>query len=321
MGTNTAGTPEVSTEDEQIVDVEQPESENAADASEVPDDGGEEEQQQEPVELEVVRSGEDGSQPDTQRGIRNRVNKLNAKVAQAEDTASEAGQALAVSEEKVKLLTLALEQKTPAEMPTPPDPTDYDEGVRNPKYAQALDQYNQPLIAAEVQRQTANLAPVQTETVNPELERKQSEYYKRADELGATKFDESEAVVINAIGKDVLNHIIRVSDKSHLIVSYLGKNPSQAEKYGELFKNDPVDAMMQIGQLAAELNVKPRANSELTPDPDEELSGGSPAAAKTNKFQKRLDAAREAAQDGGSGRMQAIADIKKEAGVAGVTVI
>ncbi len=319
MGTNTAETPEVSTEEDPIVEIEPTESENAAEASEVSEEEGE---QQPDPEVEVVLDGDDGTQPDTQREINRvvtkKVRKLNARNAKTEDEASHTAEALAVEKEKNKLLTLALEQKTPAEMPTPPDPADYDEGVRDPKYAQALDQYNQPLIAAEVQRQTANLTPVQTEKISPDLERKQAEYYKRADDLGAKDFDETESVVINAIGKDVLNHIIRVSDKSHLIVSYLGKNPAQAEKYGELFKDDPVDAMMQLGGLGARLSVKPRANSEPTPDPDEELSGGSPSAGKTNKHQRAVDDARKKA--GETRDMGPLLAAKKAAKEAGVTV-
>ena len=77
MGTNTAEAPEVSTEDEATPAVEPTESEEPNEEGAE----GEEGEQQEPAEMEVVRSGDNGSQPDTQHGIRKRVNKLNSKVA------------------------------------------------------------------------------------------------------------------------------------------------------------------------------------------------------------------------------------------------
>ncbi len=316
MGKNTAETPEVSTEEEPVVDVEQLDPEKPDDAGEVSDDG--EEEHQEPVELEVVRSGEDGSQPDAQHGIRKRVNKLNAKVAKADATASDAENRLTIEQEKNKLLTMALEQKTPAELPMPPDPADYDEGVRDPKYAQALDQYNQPLIAAEVQRQTANLTPVQTETIDPILERNQTKHYERADKLGAKDFEETEEAAIAILGKDTVNHFINNSEKSELVLYYLGKNPGRAEEIASLVKSNPVKAMLQLGRLEAELSVKPRGNSESTPDPDEELSGGSPSAGKTNKHQRNVDAAREKARE--TRDMKPLLAAKKAAREAGVTV-
>lgn len=319
MGTtNTAETPEVSTEEEAVI-VEPNESENAAEASEVSEEG---EEQQEPAEIEVVRSGANGSQPDKQheinRIVKKRVNKLNKQKAEAQDETAQTADALAVSEQKVKLLTLALEQKAPAETPTPPDPNDFDDGVRDPKYVKALNDFNQPLIAAEVHRQTANLAPVQTETTDPNLERKQTKHYERADKLGAKDFDETEGAAIAILGNNTVNHLIRSSDKSELILYYLGKNPGQAEEIAELVKADPVTAMLRIGRLEAELSTKPRANSEPAPDPDEELEGGTPSASKTNKHQRTVDAAREKARE--TGDMKPVLDAKKAARDAGVTV-
>jgi len=316
MGTDTAETPEVSTEEQPIVEIDPNDPGKQVEAGEVPEG----EEQHAATEVEVVLDGESGSQPDAQHGIRKRINKLNTKVAKAEGTASEAEQALAVEREKTKILQLALQQKTPAETPTPPDPNDFDDGVRDAKYVQALNEFNQPAIAAEVQRQTANLAPTPVETVNRELEQKQTKHYERASVLGAKDFEETEDAAIAILGNDFANQVIDNFKKSELILYYLGKNPAKAEELARLIKERPVMAVAELGRMEARLSAKPKSNSEPTPDPDEELQGGSPAAAKTNKYQKRIDAAREAAQDGGSGRMQAIADIKKEAAAAGVPV-
>jgi len=311
MGTNTAEAPEASTEDEPIVEIEPTDAENAAEASEVSEEGGE---QQEATEVEVVLEGADGSQPDKQHGIRKRVNKLNRKAAKAEDKASDAENRLEIEQQKNKLLTLALEQKTPAELPPPPDPNDYDDGVRDPKYVNALREFNQPAIAAEVQRQTANIAPPQVDTVDRGLERKQTKHYERAGELGAKDFEETEDKAIEILGNDTVNQVINNFEKSELLLYYLGKNPGKAESIAELIKTNPIMGVAELGRMEARLSAKPKSNSEPTPDPDEELQGGSPSAGKSSRYERDLDKLREAAQDGGSGRMQAIADYKKKHG-------
>ena len=315
MGTNTAEAPAALTEEEQPEVIEPTEPETP-----IVEDGepGEDGEQQEATEFEVVLDGADGSQPDTQRGIRKRINKLNNKVADAQDQASHADEALAVEREKNKLLQLALEQSHQAEVPLPPDPSDYDDGARDPNYIRSLNEYNQPMIAAEVHRQTANLAPVQVETIDPSLVKRQTKHYERASELGAKDFDEVEDKAISILGNEVVNHLINNSDESHLVLYYLGKNPGQAEEIAGLIKTNPVKATLQLGQLSAKLSVKPRANSEPTPDPDDELKGGSPSAGQSNKHQRIVDDARKKAQE--NGNIKLVLEAKKAAREAGVTV-
>lgn len=313
MGIDTAESLEASTEDEPIVEIEPTESEKPADASEVSD---EDEEQQEAVEVEVVRQGDDGSQPDKQHGIRKRINKLNDKVAHANELTSQAETDLVLEREKNKVLALALDQAKTTKVLTPPDPADFDDGVRDPKYIAKLNEYNQPMIAAEVQKQTANLSA--PEPVNPDLERKQTKHYERAESLKAKDFDETEDEAIAILGKDFANHLIQNSDKSEMVLYYLGKNPTQAEEIKHLIATNPIKGMLQIGRLEAELSIQPRANSEPTPDPDEELSGGSPSAGKTNKHQRNVDAARVRAQENGD--MGPVLAAKKAAREAGVTV-
>lgn len=322
MGSETAETPEVSTEETPVV-VEPVESENAAEASEVPDG----EEQQEPVDVEVVLQGANGSQPDKQheidRIVTRRVRKLNAKNAKTEDRASDAEQQLANAQERIKIYELALSQRTiAADTPPPPDPEHFDDGVRDPKYAQALNQYNQPLIAEEVRKQTANLAPVQQETVDPGLERKQRKHYERASELGAKDFDEIEDAAIGILGKETVNHVISEFEESELLVYFLGtkKNQGKAEEIAELIKTNPIKGVAELGRLSAKLVKQPKGINETTPDPDDEIPGGNPSVGKKNKFQIRVDKAREEAGDGRKGGMKAILDIKKEAQEAGVTV-
>ncbi len=208
----------------------------------------------------------------------------------------------------------------------PPDPIDFDGGVQDPKYAQALRDFNQPLIAAEVDKRVSAL-PVASQTQgapsNPDLERRQRQHYERAQEMKAKDFEETEDKAIAILGNEVVNHLIQSSEKSHIVLYYLGKNPDIAEDIKSLIDTDPVKATLQLGRLEAELSVKPKADLEPTPDPDTELQGGTPSAGQNNKFQKKLNRLRDKAAEGGGGgnkAMLAISNLKREAKEAGVTI-
>jgi len=286
---------------------------------EVPVEDGAEETP-EVLENEIILDGEEGSQPDKQSGIRSRINKLNAKVDVANGATSDAEKRLAVVEEQNKLLRMAANQRKEAETPnTPPNPDDFDDGVRDPKYAQAFNAYNQPFIDAAVKQQTSHLSQQQQDdSASVNLVKMQTEHYVRAEALSIKDFDDVEDKAIGILGKDITNQLIKNSPESHLILYHLGKNPSKAERFSELVKTDPLKAVLQLGALGAKLSVKPRGKTEPTPDPDEELQGGSPSAAKSNKHQRLVDKARDAVANGGN--MQALMDAKKNAASAGVTV-
>lgn len=303
-----------------------PEEEPVIEATEVAEDAPSEDGAEETPEVvevpdnEIVLEGEEGSQPDKQSGIRKRINKLNAKVDVANSATSDAEQRLTVVEEQNKLLRMAADQRKEAEAPnTPPDPDDFNDGVKDPKYVQAFNAYNQPLIDAAVERKTSHLSQQQqSDSANSNLVKMQEKHYERADDLGIKDFDEVEGKAIGILGKEITNQLIANSPDSHLILYHLGKNPGKADHFSQLVKTDPLKAILQLGALGAKLSVKPKAKTEPTPDPDEELQGGNPSAGQANKFQRLVDKAREAAQNGGN--MQAVMKLKKEAAAAGVTV-
>jgi len=300
-----------------------PEEELVPDATEVVEEAPIEEGAEEApevVENEIVLDGEEGSQPDKQSGIRSRINKLNAKVDVANGATSDAEGRLAVSEQKVKLLEMAAAQRKEADTPnTPPNPDDFDDGARDPKYAQALNAYNQPFIDAAVKKQTSHLSQrQQDDSASVNLVQMQTKHYERAEALSIKDFDDVEDKAIGILGKNITNQLIQNSPESHLILYHLGKNPAKADHFAALVKTDPLKAVLQLGALGAKLSVKPRGKTEPTPDPDEELQGGNPSAAKSNKHQRLVDKAREAVGNGGN--MQALMEAKKNAKAAGVAV-
>ena len=306
-------------EAESLTDGPDETAEAAGSESETVTDGAEQAVEvQGEVEVEVVRQGGTGSLPDKQHGIRKRINRLNAKVTVAETSQAEIQRELDHEREKSRLLQFAVDQKS-AEPLVPPDPGEFIDGVRDPQYAEALRKFNEPAIRAEVEKHTANLATTQAAPASPDLERNQRKHYERVAELGAKDYDEVEAEAIAALGKDTAMQLIQNSKASHLVLYYLGKHPEEAEAMKILLETHPVEGVLQLGQLAGELSVSPRAKSEPAPDPDEELRGGTPSAGQANAFQKRVDQARKAQRENG-GTMDAILAIKKEAKEAGATV-
>lgn len=299
-------------EDPVVIKAETPEDE--------PIESGDEDGEEAEVatENEVFLEGDEGSQPDKQIGIKKRINKLNAKRDEAVAETTEAERKLAISEEQNKLLRMAVEQNQ-AVAPTPPDPKDFDDGVKDPKYVQAFNEYNEPLIDAAVQRRTSHLAQVKDEGVDPNLVKMQTKHYERADELAIKDFEEVEDKAISILGKETVNGLVQNSTNSHLVLYYLGKNPDKAEAYAELIKTNPVKAILDLGALGTNLSVGPKHKTEPTPDPDEELQGGSPSAGQSNKHQSLVDKARQAVHDG-TADMSAIIKAKKDAKAAGVTI-
>ena len=269
-----------STEDEQTIDENQTgeleiETEEAT-ATEVETDG-EDSQETEVEEFEIVSTVDDGSQPkDSNSGIRKRINKLNSKVEEAQEEASNVSSELAIARQKNELLQLALDQqKAKPEAVMPPNPLDFDDGAGDPKYVAALNGYNQQFIQAEIAKHTAQQPAAPTRDV--ELEKRQVAHYERAAKLGMNDFDETEDKVIDILGKDIVNQFIKASDHSQTVLYHLGKNPDKAEQIGQLIKSNPIKGVLKLGALGAELKVQKKARKPA-PNPDKELAGAHPGA-------------------------------------------
>ena len=232
-------------------------------------DEGSDEQSDGDEAVEIVLEGEDGSQPDRSNlGIRKRINKLNAKVNEAKDGAQEAQAALEAERQKNKLLELALEQQKEAKPSGPPDPLDYDGGAGDAKYVEALNTYTSELVRAEMAKHVAQ--PVQQ--ADNELEVKQTQHYEKAERLKIGDYDEVEDVAIGILGKDTVNHLIKNSGNSPVILYHLGKNPAKAEQIADLVKRNPIKGVMELGALEARLKVT-KVKRNQAPDPDDELEG------------------------------------------------
>jgi len=255
-------------------------------------------------EFEVVREST-GSQPKPagNLGVRKRINKLNAKFESAKQGEEQANSDLALEREKVKILHLALDQQKEARpQPDIPNPDDFDSGVHDPGYVKKYQEYQDATLKQEVRRQVAEAskqtAQTHTQTAQTQnLERKQVKHYERAKETGAKDYGEVEDKAIAFLGNDVVNHLIANFDDSHVLLYYLGKNPGEAARIADTIQSNPIQGIAEIGALRSELKIKPKSNN--TPDPDEELEGGSPSG-NFNANDKKLEKLREEAKKTGS---------------------
>ena len=261
----------VETEEEVIVEEEVTEElEDQEEASEGSE--GTEETETDDEETEIVLEGDDGSQPVDQNnlGIRKRINKLNAKVNDANDGRDTANSELAAKIEENKLLRLALDQqKEPAKPSGPPDPLDFDDGARDKKYIAALDEYTDKRIQAAV----ASSVPKSEPKTNSDLVAKQTQHYEAADALGISDYEAIEDVAVGILVKETVNQLISQASNSPLILYHLGKNPEKAERIAELVKANPIKGVMELGALAANLKAT-KVKRNQAPDPDNPLSGG-----------------------------------------------
>lgn len=291
------------------LEVEQPDDVEVVvdDATVDAEDGGEDQ------EIEIVREVE-GSQPssDSQTGIRKRINKLNSKVDSANEETAEARNDLAAEREKTKILEIALGQaKNAGKVEKAPNPDDFDDGVNDPAYIKKQGDYTQSIIAKQVATQVAEATRQTEDTVNlnaqsQQLQRQQVEHYERAEKIGAKDYAETEDKALAILGNDIANQVIGNFKDSHILLYYLGKNTSEAERLANLLISNPIQGVAEFGRLSSQLKIKPKTST--TPEPDEELKGDSPAAMDVNE--RKLNKLREEAAK--TGDMKPLMDFRRK---------
>lgn len=266
--------------DEQLTDDDQETDQDDDNQDDADTDGQDDDDDQ-----EIVLEGDDGSHPqDEQRGIRKRINKLNAKVAVATEGEKQSAADLEAANERIRLLELAVESQN-APVDGPPDPNDFDDGVNDAGYIKANNDHITEEVSKRLQ-QTQQTTQVKTKA-DTQLHEKQIAHYKRADMLKLKDYDATEDAAIAILGQNVTNEIISKSDKSHELMYYFGKNESVAEEINELIlSGDATKAVLRIGAIAAHLKTRPKSKRKPAPDPDGELSGGGPGGPRQDQGPK-----------------------------------
>jgi len=273
-------------EDTEVLQDESQEDLAADDQEDDQDDAEQAEAEQEEVETEIFLDGDDGSHPpqDEQRGIRKRINKLNAKIAKAETGAEQTSAELEVERERNRLLQLALDSQEGKKPDGPPDPNDFDDGVTDPGFIAAYQEHIAKGVESKVMQQGEQRT--KSETEQRQLNERQVAHYKKADTLGVKDYDDTEDKAIAILGQETVNQLISKSDKSPELLYFLGKNQNTAEELAGLIKSDPVKGVLRLGALEARLKARPKANVRNAPEPDGELSGGGPGAKQQQRGPK-----------------------------------
>jgi len=296
--------------EETTLDEKKPETPDA-DTSTDEEPKATEEQDQDKPENEDQEAENDEKTPQEKKHDRkfasNRISKqverLNAEadVSTAETKRMEIELAL----EKEKNISRELEVRQPQptapidptgqeEIPFP-DPDKYDLGIEDPGYFKEYNQYQKDVRAQENKALEERLTKKfqkhrNLETSARDINHRQREHYQRVDESGNDDYDATEEIAIKAVGKNVVKGVIDRFDDSDRLIYRIGKDVKLADKIREAKSNpDGVKALIDIARLleraSADVDFKPK--TKTTPNPDQELPGGSPAEDDTFERKRR----------------------------------
>jgi hypothetical protein len=252
-------------------------------------DGDDDDQQQ------IVREGDNTqSQPTTPRGFLKRINKLNGKVGEAQEGEATQKDRADFLEQENQVQKTRIQQLEGAPPPQPlerPDVNKFDGGMYDPKYQQAVDDYNDKRQDARftdrLAEQTKKSSVTDTQAaLAQKLRQKQEAHIERATKLKVKDYEATEDIAISIMGHEKVNHIIlALPDRTEQLVYYLGKNPKVAQKYGDMLETETVRALMELGGILSEIKVKPVSKKSLK-DPDEDLAGGNLPTGKKKRGPK-----------------------------------
>ncbi len=255
-------------------------------------------------EVEIVREGTQPGKTQQQVNsiVQGRVKRLKSKIDGLNEDNKQSNTALDLSEEKNKLLQIALKQAQDKSRDAvkAPDVNDFDGGTNDPEFIKQQGLYNQSIISKQVADEVAKATQTISNTTNAEQESQallsnQVKHYERAEEIGAKDYEVTEDKAIEVLGTEVTKHIIDNFDDSHIILYYLGKNPDEASRIANLLESSPIKGVAEIGRLSSELTVK--SIKKPAPDPDEKISGdGSPDLSAN---ERKLEQLREKASKSG----------------------
>ncbi len=261
-----------------------PDDDETGDGQEGEGEGGESEEgdgspKEEPDEVQIVSEGDTQPQQ-VPTGVLKRFGQMTGQVKEAKSETAEVMQRLNHVEEENKILKIALGSQQTAPKPAQrPNPEEFDSGVHDPGYLKAIDDFTDK----RIQEGVAQAVATATETSQATQVKSQQTlgfqktlmtHIERATKLKVKDYEETEDKAIAIFGQENTNHLIAgLPDDSEVAMYYFGKNPKIAEHYAEMFKTEPVKALIEIGRKLSKLKVKPVKSSDL-PDPDEEIEGG-----------------------------------------------
>ena len=259
-------------------------------AEEVPETEEAETEQVEDEEVEVVLEGEEEPAP---HKMPRRVVKLLERNTVLQSDLENQGQANTAQSQEIERLKQELatqQQNISIEMPMPPVAEDFD--FDQEKIAQATQQYKVNMQQwLTNNQQTVSDTNAQTVAQSQIASKEKSaleEHYKRADSLKVPDYDDSEAAVMDVLGRNALKAIAMTLPNSAMVINYLGKNPAKLQEMADLDKVDPSAGVAKLWEYNFGLKARPRKRSNA-PEPEQRVEGG--VGGSISALQKKYDKA------------------------------
>ena len=221
-------------------------------------------------EVEIVIDGEEEptSKPVRKSGFYKRLHRLTNQRDEAQSREQEAIDRANALEQENQLYRMQLEQSS-AKRPRPED-FDSDEDFESAKAKYDQEQqalHVQKLVDEQVSKRLQETQSQTTQTqTDRALEAKTQEHDARAAKLNVADYDETEDAAIEILGDDLSKTIVSNTDKSELLMYYLGKNPAKAESLKSLSVQNPVGCVLEIGRLEEKLKIKPKHSPAANPE-------------------------------------------------------
>lgn len=234
------------------------------------DDAGDGITQEESEFLDIVKAGTTGdAKPDLKRDkvekmFQKKAFKAKERLEAANQQTASANQETQTLQQENELQRLAIEQLSaqlgdqagqPA-APVKPNHADFIEGRDDPKYQEALDAFNTDnlnrTVAVAVAAATEGIQPAPAQSngkISPDIEKRQRAHLERAVDLNVDDYEETEQLVADAFGSDIVNRVIDSFDTSDKMIYYLGKNPAEAKSISQMLKGTDRQAIRGIAAL------------------------------------------------------------------------
>lgn len=214
-----------------------------------------------------------------------------------------------------RLLRMQLEKVSGKSEPDRPKqrPTLESVGYDETKYQEAMEDYLKGTTKSVLGEELSKAQQKQQEQLMQQ-QRHQSleEHYKRTESLRVPDYDTAEEKAMEYLGREAVEDIAANVEDSHLVLYYLGKNPTKAAEIKTLLDNNPVRATYALGKLSAGLTTRPK--TKPAPNPDKPVDAGGPSSG--GSWEKQLEKARtKAAESGDFSHVQKVKKAAKEAGV------
>ena len=92
-------------------------------------------------------------------------------------------------------------------------------------------------------------------------------YAETAAALTVSDFNDAQDKAFDVLGEDMAQMIAtRLPTKAPKLMYWLGKNPIEAERVAQMYKDDPGAATFELGELAGKLTLKPKQTNAAQPE-------------------------------------------------------